>query len=96
MMKKQATNERKSMTLSQAKKVLQQEAVAEGLEWADELDADFSSEVEFLLGLKGRWLLCHMGKSYPYIIRFRLIGERNYERVKPQEFIKLAKTKLLH
>lgn len=95
-MKKQATNERKSMTLSQAKKVLQQEAVAEGLEWADELDADFSSEVEFLLGLKGRWLLCHMGKTYPYIIRFRLIGERDYEKAKPEKFITLAKQKLLH
>ncbi len=95
-MKKIDANERKSMALPQAKKVLQQEAVAEGLEWTDELDADFSSEVEFLLGLKGRWLLCHMGKSYPYIIRFRLIGEKTYERVKPQEFIRLAKQKLLH
>ncbi len=89
-------NKRKSMTLSEAKKLLQKEAIAEGLEWTDEINADFSSEVEFLLGLKGRWLLCHMGKSYPYIIRFRLIGERAYERVKPQEFIKLAKQKLLH
>ena len=35
-------------------------------------------------------------KSYPYTIRFRLIGERNYEKVKPQNFIELAKTKLLH
>ena len=89
-------NKRKSMTLSEAKKLLQKEAIAEGLEWTDEINADFSSEVEFLLGLKGRWLLCHMGKSYPYTIRFRLIGERVYERVKPQEFIKLAKQKLLH
>lgn len=84
------------MTLSEAKKLLQKEAITEGLEWTDEINADFSSEVEFLLGLKGRWLLCHMGKSYPYTIRFRLIGERAYERVKPQEFIKLAKQKLLH
>lgn len=89
-------NKRKSMTLSEAKKLLQKEAITEGLEWTDEINADFSSEVEFLLGLKGRWLLCHMGKSYPYIIRFRLIGERTYERVKPQEFIRIAKQKLLH
>ena len=91
-----AVSKRKSMTLSQAKKLLQQEAVASWLEWTDEVNADFSSEVEFLLGLRGRWLLCHMGKSYPYTIRFRLIGERNYEKVKPQDFIELAKTKLLH
>lgn len=91
-----AVSKRKSMTLSQAKKLLQQEAIASWLEWTDEVNADFSSEVEFLLGLRGRWLLCHMGKSYPYTIRFRLIGERNYEKAKPQDFIKLAKTKLLH
>lgn len=91
-----AVSKRKSMTLSQAKKLLQQEAIASWLEWTDEVNTDFSSEVEFLLGLRGRWLLCHMGKSYPYTIRFRLIGERNYEKVKPQDFIKLAKTKLLH
>lgn len=91
-----AVSKRKSMTLPQAKKLLQQEAIASWLEWTDEINADFSSEVEFLLGLRGRWLLCHMGKSYPYTIRFRLIGERNYEKVKPQDFIKLAKTKLLH
>ena len=91
-----AVSKRKSMTLSQAKKLLQQEAIASWLEWTDEVNADFSNEVEFLLGLKGRWLLCHMGKSYPYTIRFRLIGERNYEKVKPQNFIELAKTKLLH
>lgn len=91
-----AVNKRKSMTLSQAKKLLQQEAIASWLEWTDEVNADFSSEVEFLLWERGRWLLCHMSKSYPYTIRFRLIGERNYEKVKPQDFIKLAKTKLLH
>ena len=91
-----AVSKRKSMALPQAKKLLQQEAIASWLERTDEVDADFSSEVEFLLGLRGRWLLCHMGKSYPYTIRFRLIGERNYEKVKPQDFIKLAKTKLLH
>lgn len=91
-----AVSKRKSMTFPQAKKLLQQEAIASWLEWTDEVNVDFSSEVEFLLGLKGRWLLCHMGKSYPYTIRFRLIGERNYEKVKPQDFIKLAKTKLLH
>ena len=70
---KKTANKRKEMTLSQAIKVLQEEAVGEGMEWIDELNGDFSTEVEFLLSLKGRWLLCHMGKSYPYTIRFRLI-----------------------
>lgn len=96
MMKKQATNERKSMSLFQTKRALQKEAVTLGLEWTDELDGDFSTEVEFLLWKKGRWLLCHMGKAYPYIIRFRLIGERDYKKVKPEKFIVLAKQKLLH
>lgn len=93
---KKTVNKWKSMTLPEAIKVLQWEAVSEGLEWTDEVNADFSSEVEFLLGLKGRWLLCHMGKSYPYTIRFRLIGDKNYEKSKPQDFITQAKTKLLH
>ena len=93
---KKIANKRKSMTLPQAIKVLQWEAVGVGLEWTDELNADFSTEVEFLLGLKGRWLLCHMGKSYPYTIRYRLIWEKDYEKSKPEGFIKLAKTKLLH
>lgn len=93
---KTTVNKRKSMTLSQAIKVLQKESAGEGLEWTDELNADFSTEVEFLLGLKGRWLLCHMKKEYPYTIRFRLIGEKDYEKSKPEKFIELAKTKLLH
>lgn len=95
-MKNAVSNKRKAMSLSQAKRVLQEEAVASWLKRADELDGDFSTEVEFLLGLKGRWLLCHMGKSYPYTIRFRLIGEKDYEKSKPEGFITLAKTKLLH
>ena len=93
---KKMVNKRKEMTLPQAIKVLQEEAAGEGMEWTEELNGDFSTEVEFLLGLKGRWLLCHMGKSYPYTIRFRLIWEKDYERSKPGSFIKLAKTKLLH
>lgn len=93
---KKAANKRKSMSLSEVIKVLQWEAVDEWLEWTDEVNADFSTEVEFLLGLKGRWLLCHMGKAYPYTIRFRLIGDKNYEKARPNNFIKLAKTKLLH
>lgn len=95
-MKNTASNKRKAMSLSQAKRVLQWEAVASWLKRADELDWDFSTEVEFLLGLKGRWLLCHMRKDYPYTIRFRLVGEKDYERSKPEEFITLAKEKLLH
>lgn len=95
-MKNSIPNKRKTLSLSQAKKVLQKEAVALWLERADEIDWDFSTEVEFLLGLKGRWLLCHMGKSYPYTIRFRLIWEKDYERSKPESFIEIAKQKLLH
>lgn len=95
-MKKQASNKRKALTLPQAKRVLQEEAAAMWLKWADELEGDFSTEVEFLLGLKGRWLLCHMRKEYPYTIRFRLIWEKDYEKVNPWNFITLAKEKLLH
>ena len=95
-MNKQVSSKRKSMTLSQAMRVLQEEAVASWLEWTDEVNADFSTEVEFLLGLKGRWLLCHMRKDYPYTIRFRLVGEKDYERSKPENFVELAKEKLLH
>lgn len=86
----------KNLTLSEAVAELKQQAKAEWLERTDEVNADFSSEIEFLLGLKGRWLLCHMGKSYPYTIRFRLIGERIYDRVKYADFISIAKQKLLH
>ena len=95
-MNNKAYKQRKAMSLAQAKRVLQEEAVALWLERADELEADFSTEIEFLLGLKGRWLLCHMGKTYPYTIRFRLIGDKDYEKTKPRNFITLAKTKLLH
>ena len=95
-MKTTVSNERKAMSLPQAKRVLQEEAAAVWLERADELEADFSTEVEFLLGLKGRWLLCHMRKDYPYTIRFRLIWEKDYEKVSPKAFVKLAKQKLLH
>lgn len=95
-MKNSIPNKRKALSLSQTKKVLQKEAVALWLERTDEIDWDFSTEVEFLLGLKGRWLLCHMGKSYPYTIRFRLIWEKDYERSKPESFIEIAKQKLLH
>lgn len=95
-MKNTVSNKRKTFSFSQAKKVLQEEAVASWLEWTEEVNGDFSSEIEFILGLKGRWLLCHMGKSYPYTIRFRLIWERDYTRSQPQNFIALAKEKLLH
>lgn len=87
---------RKTMTLPQTLKTLRQQASEEWLEWTEEVNADFSSEVEFLLWMRWRWLLCHIWKSHPYIIRYRLIGERNYERVKPEKFIAIAKTKLYH
>ena len=91
-MKKQGDN----LTLKETISKLKADAKAEELERAEEVDDDFSSEVEFLLGLKGRWLLCHIGKTYPYTIRFRLVWERDYTRVKPKSFIETAKTKLLH
>ena len=95
-MKNTASSKRKSMTFNETKQGLCREAIANKMEWTDELDWDFSTEVEFLLGLKGRWLLCHMRKEYPYIIRFRLVGEKDYEKAKPEGFIALAKEKLLH
>ena len=88
--------EAKNLSLEETVAVIRKEAIAGWLEWTDEVNADFSSEIEFLLGLKGRWLLCHMGKTYPYTIRFRLIGEKDYERIKPKNFIERAKQLLLH
>lgn len=95
-MKNTTSSKRKSMTFNETKQGLCREAIANEMEWTDELSWDFSTEVEFLLGLKGRWLLCHMRKDYPYTIRFRLIGEKDYEKAKPEGFIALAKEKLLH
>lgn len=85
-----------SMTFSQTKQGLKLQAKENGLEWADEVDTEVSNEVEFLLGYRWRWLLCHISKSAPYYVRYRLIGERLYEKVKPQNFVTLAKEKLLH
>lgn len=91
-MKKEVKNPSFKETITALKK----EATISWLEWAEEVNADFSSEVEFLLGLKGRWLLCHIGKDYPYTIRFRLIWEKDYTRVRPKDFIEKAKQSLLH
>ncbi len=95
-MKNKVNNRRNSISLQQILEHLQRQAIAEWLEWTDEVNDDFSSEIEFLLGLKGRWLLCHIGKTAPYTIRFRLIWERDYTKVKPKDFIETAKQKLLH
>ena len=67
------SNERKSLTLSQTLSKLRSLAKQNKLEWKDELDDSFSNEVEFLLGSKGWWLLCHLEKDYPFSIRYRLI-----------------------
>lgn len=67
------SNERKSLTLSQTLSRLRSLAKQNKLEWKDELDDSFSNEVEFLLGSKGWWLLCHLEKDYPFSIRYRLI-----------------------
>ena len=86
----------KTKTLSQTISTLKVLAKENNLEWTEELDADFSSEIEFMLGSKGRWLLCHIGKSYPFVVRFRLVGDKNYERVRPKDFIDVATQMLLH
>ena len=88
--------ERKKLTLKQTISELKKLAAEADIVWGDELDVDYLDEVEFMLESKGRWLLCHIKKDYPYTIRFRLIGDRNYERVKPQNFIEAAKKSLLH
>ena len=91
-----ASIERKKLTLKQTMFELKKLSKEANIARTDELDADFLNEIEFLLESKGRWLLCHMRKDYPYTIRFRLIGESNYKRVKPKDFIEAAKEILLH
>lgn len=88
--------ERKKLTLKQTISELKKLAAEADIVWGDELDVDYLDEVEFMLESKGRWLLCHIKKDYPYTIRFRLIGDKNYERVKPQNLIEVAKKSLLH
>lgn len=91
-----ASIERKKLSLTQTINQLKSQAKQGQLEWEDELDADFSAEVEFLLSLKGWRLLCHIAKEYPYTIRFRLIGDKDYKKVRPNRFIEAAKEALLH
>lgn len=95
-MDKTIIKERKSMTLLEIIKRLQKEFKALWFEWKDELNEEFLSEIEFLLWDRWWWLLCHINKEYPHIVRFRLIGERDYIKCKPREFVELAKQKLLH
>lgn len=85
-----------TLSFNETKHTIKQLAKENKLEWTDELDVEFSSEIEFLLGYKGRWLLCHMGKEFPYYIRYRLIGRRQYEKVKPEKFITVALEDLAH
>lgn len=91
-----ASIERKKLTLKQTMFELKKLSKLANMTRTDELDADFLDEVEFLLGLKGRWLLCHMKKDYPFTIRFRLIWESSYKRVKPKDFIEAVSKILLH
>ena len=91
-----ANTERKKLTLKQTISELKKLAAEADIVWGDELDVDYLDEVEFMLESKGRWLLCHIKKDYPYTIRFRLIGDKNYEKVKPQNLIEVAKKSLLH
>lgn len=86
----------KNLTLPETMKQLKLQAKDNGLVWTEELDIDFSQEIEFLLTYKGRWLLCHIGKTPPFIIRYRLVGTRQYERCKPNNFIRMAMQNLLH
>lgn len=85
-----------NMTLPETMKQLKLQAKDNEILWTDELDIDFAEEIEFLLTYKGRWLLCHIGKTPPFTIRYRLVGTRNYERCKPKTFIGTAKKVLLH
>lgn len=85
-----------NMTLPETMKQLKLQAKDNEILWTDELDIDFAEEIEFLLTYKGRWLLCHIGKTPPFTIRYRLVGTRNYERCKPKAFIGTAKKILLH
>ena len=88
--------ERKKLTLTQTLKQLQSQAKQGQITREDELDIDYSSEIEFILSLRGWRLLCHIKKEYPYMVRFRLIGDKDYKRVKPNKFIEAAKEALLH
>lgn len=91
-----ASTKQRKPTLKQTISELKKLTAEADMVWKDELDVDYLDEVEFMLESKGRWLLCHIKKDYPYTIRFRLIGDRSYERVKPQNFIEAAKKSLLH
>ena len=91
-----ASIERKKLSLKQTMSELKKLCKEENIVRTDELDADFLNEIEFLLESKGRWLLCHMRKDYPYTIRFRLIGESSYKKVKPKDFVLAASKILLH
>lgn len=93
---KNASIERKKLSLHQTMNELKVLAKNNNLEWEDELDIDYSEEVEFILWLRWWRLLCHIEKEYPYTIRFRLIGSKDYKRVKPYKFIEAAKEALLH
>lgn len=91
-----ASIDRKKLTLTQTIKQLKSQAKQGQLDREDELDIDYSAEVEFILSLRGWRLLCHIAKEYPYAVRFRLIGNKDYKRVKPNKFIEAAKQALLH
>lgn len=91
-----ASIERKKLSLSQTIQQLKSQAKQGQLKREDELDIDYSDEVEFILSLRGWRLLCHIKKEYPYMVRFRLIGNKDYKRVKPNKFIEAAKEALLH
>lgn len=47
-------------------------------------------------GYKWRRMLCRMWYMPPYIIRCRLIGERQYQKTTPWEFADVAEKALLH
>lgn len=86
----------KKLSLMETISRLKEQTRENNMVWSEELSVDFSNEVEFLLSYKGRWLLCHMGKDYPFYIRYRIIGDRIYSRVKPEKFISIAKEILYH
>ena len=55
-----ASIERKKLSLSQTIQQLKSQAKQGQLKREDELDIDYSDEVEFILSLRGWRLLCHI------------------------------------
>lgn len=78
-----------SETIKKLKKEFNKEYV-----WSNE--SETITEIQWLIQWHGWFLLCRMDKEYPYAIRYRLIGYREYNKDKPNVFVDKAKELLLH